>query len=143
MYQRTELNRWLQENDLNAEELERLMTDEARLEAYTAMVEPSLSRPLLDHLRTQQLYAQLADRAERKHAVLMACGRPDPTPADLGLTPIQLTRWYFEERLGQSVPDDLDAVASRLGLAGRTEFYRLLSREYLFLSSTARSAGGG
>ncbi len=143
LYRRAELDRWLTENDLKAEDLERLMTDEARLGAYASQVEPALDRLLLDHLRISDLYARLADRARRKHTALTALGHPDPKPEDLSLTPIQLTLWYFEERLGQAVPDDLDAFARRLALADREEFYRLLAREYLFFSGAGRAEESG
>ncbi len=139
LYRRAELDCWLTENDLKAEDLERLMTDEARLEAYASQVEPALDRPLLDHLRISDRYARLADRARRKHTALTALGCPDPKPENLSLTPIQLMLWYFEERLGQAIPDDLDAFARRLGLADRAEFYRLLAREYLFFSGAGRA----
>ena len=59
----------------------------------------------------------------------------DPEPAGGVLAPPQLALWYFEERCGQAMPNDLDAAARGLGLADRSALYRLLAREYLFLSA--------
>lgn len=134
LYQRAELDQWLMANDLTAEDIERLMTEEARLEAFTPLIEPALERPLLDHLRVSGTYSHLVDRARHKQAALTALGLSDPEPADLGLTPIALAHWYFEERRGQAIPDNLDEFSRTIGLADRTVFYRLLTREYLFLS---------
>ena len=134
LYRRAELEQWLTANDLSAEDLERLMTEEARLEACAPLVEPVMQGPLLDHLRVSGAYARLAGRAHRKQSALTALGLPDPEPADLGLTPLALAHWYFEERRGQTIPDDLDEFARSIGLADRVGFYRLVTREYLFLS---------
>ena len=134
LYRRAELDRWMAANDLTVAEIERLMEDEARLEAAAPLLEPALDRPLLDHLRVSGAYQRLADRAKRKQAAIKDLGLSDPEPVDLGLTPIVLALWYFEKRLGQAMPDDLDAFSRALGLAGRAEFYRLIAREYLFLN---------
>jgi hypothetical protein len=40
--------------------------------------------------------------------------------------------WYFRERLGEEVPDDLDALARDLGLNGRVELDRLLGNDWLY-----------
>lgn len=132
---RVDIERWLAANDLQVEDLQRLMEDETRLEAYRASVEPAHDRTLLDHLRISDAYARLADRARRKHAVLCSLDMPDPRPEDLGLVPAQLLLWYFEERLGRAIPDDLDSYARGLGFADRAAFYRMLARERLFLLS--------
>lgn len=136
LYRRAELDQWLVANDLAAEDFERLMEEEARLEAYMALVGPALDQPLIDQLRLRGDYPRLADRARRKHAVLADLGQPDPEPADIGLPPPRLVRWYFAERLDREPPDDLEAYASALGFADRTEFYRLLTRECLFSKNT-------
>ena len=142
LFRRDALNRWLAENDLTTGDLERLLEDEARLEAYADLVAPALHRPVLDHLRAHDRYRSLADRARRKHAALNALGSPDPKPEDLGVTPVHLAIWYFEERLGRAVPDDLDGFARGLGLPDRASYYRLLAREYLFLRGAERADEG-
>jgi hypothetical protein len=135
LYRRAELDQWLEANDLAAEDFERLMEEGAQLDACSALVEPALDKPILDNLRLSGGYPRLAERARRKHAVLAGLGHADPEPADIGLTPPQLVRWYFSELLGEAAPDDLDTYIGTLGIAGRPEFYRLLTRERLFLSN--------
>jgi len=135
LFRRADLDRWLDQNDLGAGDFERMMEDQARLDAYAAFIDHTLEGPLLAQLRLDDHYAALAERAERKHRALEAEGRAEAEPVDCGLAPPQLVLWYFEKRLGQAAPDDLDAVARGLGLVDRSEFYRLLAREYLFLST--------
>ena len=50
--------------------------------------------------------------------------------------------WFFEQRLGRPMPDDLDAAVRALGLVDRSEFYRLLAREYLYLRDEAGADEG-
>ncbi len=142
LHRRADLDAWLRANDLAADEFERLMEDEARLEAYLTLVEPGLDASLLDHLRLSDNYAHYADRARRKWTTLNAVGQLDPSPADVGLSPIQLVIWYFEDQLAEQIPDDLDAYVVSVGLAERSELYRLLAREYLFLYETKGSVIG-
>lgn len=139
LYSRAELDKWLAANDLAAADLERLMEEEALLEACTALVEPALDRPLIDGLRLKGEYRRFADRAIRKHSVLSRLGMPDPEPGDIGLAPPQLVRWYFLAILDQPVPDDIDGYIGRLGIADRREFYRLLTRERLFFRNDGAS----
>ena len=40
--------------------------------------------------------------------------------------------WYFERRLDQPLPDDIDAAARELGFADRADFDRALRREWLY-----------
>jgi hypothetical protein len=42
--------------------------------------------------------------------------------------------WYFEKRLGQPMPDDMDAYVQELGLSSRTDFYRILAGEHIYLA---------
>jgi hypothetical protein len=143
LFRRADLDRWLGRNDLGAEDFERLMEDQARLDAYAAAIDHTLEGPLLAQLRLDDHYAALAARAARKHAELEAGGWAEAEPADCGLAPSQLVLWYFEARLGQAAPDDLDDAARRLGLAGRSALYRLLAREYLFSSRNGDGQADG
>ena len=133
LFKRAAVDQWLAENDLNLEEFERLLEEEARIEALESLFEPAIERYLLDHLRVSNQYRHLAGRALDKHAVLAAAGLEHAQPSETGLTPPQLAVWYFEERLGRAMPDDLDAVACGLAMENREDFYRLIAREFLFL----------
>jgi hypothetical protein len=135
LFRRADLDRWLDQNDLGAGDFERLMEDQARLDAYAAFIDHTLEGPLLAQLRLDDHYAALAERAARKHDALEAGGQAEAEAVDCGLAPPQLVLWYFEERLGVTAPDDLDETAQGLGLVDRSALYRLLAREYLFLSN--------
>ncbi len=143
LFRRAELDRWLERNDIGADDFERLMDDQARLAIYTEFIDHTLDGPLLAQLRLDDRYAALAARAGDKQRALEAAGRAEAGPADCGLAPPQLVLWYFEERLGQAAPDDLDEAAHGLGLADRSALYRLLAREYLFLSANGEGRENG
>ncbi len=132
LFNRADLDRWLAQNDLSLETFERLMEEEAQIGALEVLFEPAIERYLLDHLLVSDQYPHLARRAFHKHKVLTATGLDDAQPNDTGLTPPQLAAWYFEQRLGRTMPEDLDDFARGLGLSNRDEFYRVLAREYLF-----------
>jgi hypothetical protein len=132
LFTRAALDRWLEANGIEARQLERLLEDEARLEAINALATPSLRDALLDELRLRDEFARLAARAHDKQAALDAHGMDHPT-ADFGpATPPSLRVWYFEQRLGQPLPDDIEAAARELGFVDRADFDRALRREWLY-----------
>ncbi len=128
LFRQADVARWCAENGLDPEDFARLAEDEARLAALDA----ALDRDLLDQLRLDGGYGRLLARARDKRAALAAGGREDSAPADCGLTSIALVAWHFETRLGRAIPEDLDSYVRRLGVAGRTDFYRALAREWLY-----------
>ena len=132
LYRRADLDDWMRDNDLSPTEMERLMEDEARLEAYLADLGGSIEPALLDQLRLDDAYTDLATRARDKQTALSAMGAPDPGPEDTGLSSAQLTIWYFENHLGRAVPDDLDGFCRQLGLESGASLQRLMAGEFLF-----------
>jgi hypothetical protein len=130
LFTRAELDRWLAANDLEADRLEWLMRQEAQLRATLSSATPG--DQLLDELRLRDDYGRFAGRARRKQDRLRALGLDHPTPQDAGVTSAQLLAWYFEGRLGQPLPDDVEAAARELGFANRAELYRALLREWLY-----------
>ncbi len=143
LYRREDLDRWLIANDIGTEAFEQLMACEARLEAIESQVEESLDHHLVDALRLSGRYAGLAERARDKQRVLASRGLEDPEPGRLGPAPAQLLAWFFERRLGEAIPDDVDGFAQRLGFTGKSDFYRELLREYLYLSCKGEPAAAG
>ena len=139
LFTRAALDRWLETNGIEARQLERLLEDEARLESINALATPSLRDALLDELRLRDEFARLAARAHDKQAALDAHGMDHPT-ADCGpAAPPRLRAWYFEQRLGRPLPDDIDAAARELGFVDRADLDRALRREWLY--SHQRDAG--
>ncbi len=132
LFDRAALLEWLARNDLDIAEFEALMADEVRIEAATGFAGAALGESLIAQLRLSGDYAELRERARDKHDVLARSGSPRPGAGDTGLAPIELLAWYFGQRLGRSLPEDLDSYVRELGLESRAEFYRILAREYLY-----------
>jgi len=91
-----------------------------------------LERHLLTHIRERGDYRRLEDRARQKQEALAASGGP-PTETELsGLQSLQLQDWYFEQRLGRTMPNDLNAYIEQLGFAHQDAFNRALLHEYVY-----------
>src|SRR5262249_56755690 len=125
LFGREATERWLTANDLVRPDLARLADDEgrlARLDADTGM----LARAhVLDQLRLAGDYEQYAARARAKQRVLAESGL-DRSHVD-EWTRFRLTVWYFEKRLGSTIPDDISAYATGSGFADPDAFYRALA----------------
>jgi hypothetical protein len=81
-------------------------------------------------LRSDDTYAQLAGRAERKRDAIASLPSDRATPGDE-----KLIGWYFRERLGREVPVALDAWATANGWRHVAELVRALRSEWWFVSS--------
>jgi hypothetical protein len=140
---REALDRWLAARGLDARAFERLMEDEARISKLFRLLEPGLAPHHLDQLRLRADYARLAGRAERKRAALAALGLDDPLPEEVGLTPATIRSWFFERRLGSSIPDDLEECARTIGFASSAELDGALLREYVYCEHEALAPEAG
>ena len=138
LFTRAELDRWLAENDLEAERLAWLMREEAQLRAISTTATPG--DQVLDELRLRNAYVQFAERARRKQDLLRALALDQPRAEDAGIVPAQLLAWYFEGRLGERLPDDIEAAARELGFANRADLQRALLREWLYCRAEHQSA---
>jgi hypothetical protein len=98
---------------------------------------------LLDQLRISGDYRRLLERALAKRSLLAQMGLDDPTPQDAGLDRSALLEWYFKERLGGSMPPDLDGYIRVLGFESRDALERSLLREYCFLMRGQLTASNG
>ena len=74
LFTRAALDRWLETNGIEARQLERLLEDEARLDAMNALAAPSLREHLLDELRIRSDFAQVR-RARPRQARAARGGR--------------------------------------------------------------------
>jgi len=129
---RADLDRWLDANELGADRLEQLITDEAHVQGLTRQAAGSLEHHLLDDLRLYGAYARLAERARRKQELLAGQGLDHPRPEDVGIPPAALLAWYFEDRLQRPIPDDIAHTAHELGFEDPQHFTRALLREWLY-----------
>ncbi len=133
LFTRDALDRWLAANAIEGRQLERMVEEEAQLEAIGALAAPGLPGQLLDELRLRNEFSRFAERARSKQAFLDAHGLDHPDTDDARVAPPAVMRaWYFERRLGQPLPDDIDAAARELGFADRADFDRALRREWLY-----------
>ncbi len=91
------------------------------------------------HWLTERMLARLADsgdlenfkrRADDKARVLAR--RIVNVGALDELERLQLMDWYFSERLGREMPDDIDAYAASLGGLDGDGFHELVLREYVY-----------
>jgi hypothetical protein len=133
LFSRAGLDTWLEHNRLSADSLERLLGEQCRLEALCDVSRASLEPHILDELRLAGSYDSLADRARRKRDVL-AQSDVDASTAP-GRPALRL--WYFERKLGRTMPDDIEAHARNLGFAGLAEFDRALRLERMLDEQSA------
>ncbi len=138
---REQLNLYLESNGLTEETLKRLIAQETQLQHLANSL--NLDNELLDVLKFMGCYEELAVRARNKQDLLAKSGYQNVELPEMGLTPPQLLQWYFQTILGRDIPDDLDAFIREIGLSERTEFYRLLVREYVYLNNENLIANGG
>jgi hypothetical protein len=124
---------WMQANDLDEHQLAALLADDAKQRWVRQMTAPQVGSLFLDQLRISGDYPRLIERSRAKRLALEQSGLADPRLADAGLELESLLRWYFEERLGSSVPPDPGEYARELGCADYDEFKLLILREYCYL----------
>lgn len=127
-----DLDNWLKDQDLDRVEYDRLIDENAFAGSAAAGESAELHGSMIDLLRLDGAFGAAATRAKAKAAAL-ATGEIGTRPAPR-LPPV-LLEWFFGKRLGQRVPEDLDAFIGGLGFASRKAFYGLLAEEYLYLNS--------
>jgi hypothetical protein len=127
-----EMDRWLEAQDIDGGEFDRLLRDEARIRRIRTLAESNLERDLLDHLRVTGQYGALAERAGEKQRLLASYGLERPSLRDVGLAESDLWRWYFEERLGVPVPADLLTYVRSLDFRNVEAMRQAVLRELCF-----------
>jgi hypothetical protein len=119
--------RWLNENDLDEARYEALLHEAALVEDTVATRAARLAPHFLAELRWSGTYSELKDRAKEKARIIDEKGYAIASPDRL-----RMLIWFFESRLGASVPDDLDAYAVSIGLVDRDELFVLVAREFMY-----------
>jgi len=117
--QDTELTRFLADNELSADDFKRLVVADDMVRWACGQAEPDAFGHLLDDLRLKGEYAQLVTRARAK---LEYDGQPGGGRAAL--------EWYFAQRRGTAVPDDLAGYARSCGFSDEQAFQTAVLREY-------------
>ena len=132
LFTRAQLDGWLARNHLDAASLDRLIEDQACSETLAALADPAFRRHLLDELRFAGTYERLAERAGKKRSVLAAQAVEGIGPGASGPGVVQRRLWFFERRLGQALPDDIEGFARELGYANLDDFDSAVNREWLY-----------
>lgn len=138
LFARADLDRWMARHDLDAASLERVLADETSVKNLCDRSRGALEPFLLDELRLSGAYERLAERARKKSDALGAL-EASVTGAPSGSRVIALRLWFFEGRLGLSLPDDVEESARRLGFANAASLDLALQRERSFLEIGQRA----
>ena len=142
LFTRAALDRWLETNGIEARQLERLLEDEAAARVRST---PSRRPRCAIIFSMSCAYAETSPGSARAPATSRPPRGGRAGRSDRGwphLAPPRLRAWYFEQRLGRPLPDDIDAAARDLGFADRTDLDRALRREWLYCTPR-RSEGRG
>ena len=114
------------------------MRDEALLDDRLMEETWQIEGAILDQLRSDGRYAELAGKAEDKRHYFETSGTPEMGPKELPLSPPALRAWHFERKGHQSMPDDIDDYIRRIGFSTLESFDRALRREYLYVIGKRR-----
>ena len=156
LFRLSDVRSWCEENDLSPSAFDRLMAEEGRRRVLRLPSWPGLEHEMLNQLRLTGRYPALARRARDKRDLVRQLGYEDPRPEDVfpgsfGNDSViekekrapALLRWYFGARVARPVPEDLNDYVEGLGLASLDEFYRLITREYLYCRHSEDGGHGG
>ncbi len=125
-----DLDQWLSERDLDRKSLEKLMVHELLVEKLAGKNLAELERNLIDLLRLNGDFAKLAARARAKRNVLKDGEHAQEKQVDLN--DLRAMTWYFSQRLGRPVPEDIEAWAVSSGFEGAAAFRRAVLREFRY-----------
>ena len=120
-----ELIRFLADNDLSTDDFEQLIGTDEMVRWACGQAEGDALGGLLEDLRLNGEYARLVTRAQAK----LACGEPPGTVSSEG----DAIRWYFAERRGTVVPDDLAGYARSCGFPDEQAFRTAVRYEYRYV----------
>ncbi len=123
------LTRFLADNDLSAEDFEQLVVTDEMVRWACGQAEGDAFGALLEDLRVNGEYAQLVTRAKAK---LDDHGLP-AMPADDARSEQAAIQWYFAQRRGTAVPDDLAGYARSCGFPDEQAFRMAVWREYQYV----------
>lgn len=134
LFGRSEIDAWLGANDLSLEDYDRLIEDEVHIERLKPELQSALAPYIMDHLRIRGDYARLADRARRKRGLLAREDLADDASTTASPSRTELIAWYFKQRFGGAIPEDIDAYSAHLGYFGVDDFFRTLALEHAFVA---------
>jgi hypothetical protein len=129
---------WLERSDLTLDAFSAKLREEALLRLVKSWAGPDIECRIIDELLMTGEYERLAARALEKERVLESRGLQSPRAEDVGRTQEELLQWYFEQRLGRTVPGDVLGYARENGFEDDLSLRRAILREYCYAVSPAR-----
>jgi hypothetical protein len=126
-------DRWLDERGLTAESYQGFIERQAELEWMRRSFCEEVNRRVVDELRMVGKYGPVARRALDKQRALEERGLAEPTMHDAGVGASELFSWYFESRMGRSVPAELEGGLPDIGIVDTGSLQREALREFLYL----------
>jgi hypothetical protein len=123
--QDAQLARFLADSEMSADGFERLIATNEMVRWACGQAEPDALGGFLDDLRLSGEYPRLASRARAK----LDCDAVTDAPAGEQAS----IQWYFVERRGTAVPDDLAGYARSCGFGDDQAFRAAVRREYRYL----------
>lgn len=132
--------RWLTEHDMTIETFTRMLSEEALLQLIRSWGVPDVECRIVDELLMSGEYDRLAARARDKEHALESLGLQNPSLSDVRMPWDDLCCWYFEERLGHPVPQDLAGYAREYGFEDELSLRRAVLREYCYLANQTVAA---
>jgi hypothetical protein len=96
-----------------------LLQRESRLHSARTLNASATRAQIVDHLRSVGDYGRLSERAKCKREHLRSQGLDNPSLSASGIPQERLVQWFFVERQGRRVPEDLDIYAQAQGFDDR------------------------
>ena len=125
---------FLTANDLSAAEFERLVATDGKVRWACDRSEQEAFGGLLDELRIRGQYQELAGRARDKAAETARRGGPRTSPGEPGHDRNNVLRWFFTDRIGSELPEDLVDYARSSGFPDELAFQRAVWQEFCYLA---------
>lgn len=116
--------------------LRRWAAEQARLRLVEAHHFTHTLQRLPDHLHVGGLWRTVAEDARHKERLLAERLGRLPSADEAGLDREELLRWFFRERRGEAVPEDVEAHARSTGFGSAAEFHRALVLDRLAHQTT-------
>ena len=135
LFKQSAYEEWLAANGLDAGGLTQQLADNLLVKQVVASQSEAIDRHLIALLQMSGQYQALRQRAEDKDGVIAAADIAGSEFDRIGVLPMQLAGWYFQDRLKQTMPENLAQHARAHGFGDLDAFITCLAREYLYLTS--------
>jgi AraC-like DNA-binding protein len=126
--QGADLARFLADNDLSADDFQRLVVDDELVRWACGQAEWDALDDLLNDLRLHGEYSRLVTTARAK----LDYETQEGAPADGADSEQAAIRWYFADRRGTTVPNDLAIYAQSCGFPDEQAFCTAVRHEYQY-----------